>query len=80
MKRRGKIIESVTVRDVQLAIWYYKSSQNLLHNSKSKKLLTPQRLLDYLKFKGMKLSEFGDELTDVEREDNLADDLKDFLA
>jgi len=76
----SKNIENITVRDVQQAIWYYKSAQNLLHNSKSKKLLTPQKLLDYLKYKGKKLTEFGDELTDIDEEDNLSADLKDFLA
>ena len=71
-------IPESTTRDVGIAIWYWKSTQNLL-KGKIKKELTPKRLLNYLDVNGMYLIDLGDKLGDIEQIDNLAKDIGDFL-
>jgi ribosomal protein L31 len=69
----------ITVRDVQLAIWYYKTAQSLLSNTHFRKKLTPKMLLDYFDARKMTLDDFDDKINNIDEIDDLREDLKHFV-
>lgn len=71
------ILESTT-RDAGLAVWYWKSTQNLL-KGKVKKQLTPKKLLMYLDLEKLSLDKLDGTLSNIDKIDDLANDIKEFL-
>lgn len=71
-------LQSATVRDTGVAVWYWKSGQGLLKRNKSK--LNLQRFLDYLHSRNFKLGNFAGQLDDIDQVDDLSKDLGTFLT
>ena len=71
-------IPEATPRDVERAIYYWKSTQDILSGRK-KKLLTPYTLLYFMKINKMNLGDLGKKITDIDMKNGLADELRAYL-
>ena len=73
------MIKDVTVRDVERAVWLWKSTQSLLTDfgRGEKKKLTPQKFVGFIK--KYSLEYVKDKLTDIDEQPELAQEVKDFL-
>lgn len=71
----------VTARDINSAIWFYKTPQSLLTRIKRglKGRFTPRTLLNYLDYKNWKLPDISWRMVDIDEIDELALDIKTFM-
>lgn len=71
----------VTARDINSAIWFYKTPQSLLTRMKRglKRRFTPETLLNYLDYKTWVLPEMSWRMVDIDEIDELANDIRNFM-
>ncbi len=71
----------VTARDINSAIWFYKTPQSLLTRFKRglKGRFTPRTLLNYLDYKKWVLPEMSWRMVDIDQIDELALDITTFM-
>jgi len=70
-----------TARDAGVAVFWYKSTQNLLYKTSAKPRFTLERFLDFLKdeFRG-RLESLGDKLFDIDSIEELENRLRDYMG
>jgi len=74
--------QRATTADVGHSIWYWKSAQGLLAFTRGglRKKLTPKRFLDFLLARSYNLPDFSEALHDIDVVDQLATDLRSYVA
>lgn len=69
----------ITSKQAQAAVWYLQTCRGLLSRKYARRL-SPQTLIDFLKGQRWSIDRLADRLDDIERLENLAEDLKMFLS
>lgn len=71
----------VTARDINSAIWFYKTPQSLIARFRTglKWRFTPKTLLAFLEYKKWSLPDISNRLVDIDEIDNLALEIKVFM-
>lgn len=70
--------EQITPKQAQSAVWYLQTCRGLLSTRYRGRLL-PQKLIGFLEFQGWKIWDLEEAILDVERLDDLKEDLKSFI-
>jgi hypothetical protein len=79
VSRQLKRKKAVTAKQVQSAAWYLESCRGLPGMIGRGRRLTPKVLLDFLKSRGWEIGDLSERLGDVERLEDLGEELRSFL-
>lgn len=73
-----KLGEQITPKQAQAAVWYLQTCRGLLSRQYSGRL-SPRRLIGFLEYQGWEIGDLEEAILDVERLDDLVEDLKSFI-
>jgi hypothetical protein len=71
--------EPITAKQAQLAAWYLESCRGLPGMGRRRRWFTPRVLLDFLESRGWDIDDLSDRLGDVDRLEDLGEELRSFL-
>lgn len=71
--------QPITPKQAQAAVWYLQTCRGLLSRKYARRL-SPQTLIDFLQYQRWNIDRLTERLNNIERLENLAEDLKMFLS
>jgi hypothetical protein len=74
-----RLKKPVTTKQAQLAAWYLESCRGLPGMERRRRRLTPRVLLDFLESRGWNIDDLSGRLGDVERLEDLGEELRSFV-
>lgn len=75
MEKLGK---EISLRDLDIAVFYYESSKQLLKGMLCKRNFTPRELINFLEEAGMTLEDWVNDLIDLDKYEKLAEKLREY--